>query len=501
MRKKPVVTMAALIFLLAGCNHISGTNLVQNVIKKINKESRAVDDLLQVYENNLVAEYDAVLADMEDATRYDIEIEIAETVRDIDGHLTAVYTNTEDVDLHEVYFRMFPNIEAGHMAASNIRVDGREVPLVLEHLDTAIRVELPDALPPGESVEISMDFTQTVSEKMGGNHGLYIYQDDILSLDQFFPIIPVYDDEGWNVEDPPVNGDMIYTDAAFFQVEVTAPNDLVLAGSGVELSSVVGGRNQTVVYAGGPQRDFYLAASPRFISESETVGDTCVTSYFVEEYRDSGEMVLETAVHALKSYNKRFGLYPYTEFDLVSAPMTAGGMEYSGATSLSIFYYDPDYAVDGLQFLEGAAAHEVAHQWFFNQIMSDQVDEPWLDEGLVQYATYLYYVDRYGEDGADGFVKTWYERWSRVDMQKIPIGRPAEEYAGTEYSAIIYGRGPLFFAALEEEIGEETFTRLLQEYTEKYRWGISDTASFKALAEKACDCDLTALFEDWVYEK
>jgi hypothetical protein len=132
--------------------------------------------------------------------------------------------------------------------------------------------------------------------------------------------------------------------------------------------------------------------------------------------------------------------------------------------------------------------------------MSDQIDEPWLDEALVQYATYLYYVDRYGEDNAQGYVNSWYDHWSRVEMADIPIGKPAVEYTQEEYSPIVYGRGPLFFAALKEEIGQETFNRLLRAYADEYRWGIAAAEDFRELAEKTCACDLSDLFEAWVYD-
>jgi aminopeptidase N len=211
-------------------------------------------------------------------------------------------------------------------------------------------------------------------------------------------------------------------------------------------------------------------------------------------------MVLETAVSALNSFNERFGLYPYEELDLISAPMTAGGMEYSSAVALSLNYYNPGYRVDGLIFLESAAAHEVGHQWFFNQVMSDQLDEPWLDEGLVQYATYLYFVDRYDEDNARGFVNSWTDRWQIVEEASIPIGKPAREYSRKEYGPIIYGRAPFFFMELRNQIGEATFDQLLRNYTDTYRWGISDTQAFKDLAEENCACDLTPLFEQWVYD-
>jgi hypothetical protein len=493
-------TFLVLLFSLAGCASLPAvqTQIANQAEGRSQFTPTAADPLAQ-YEANLVKTYQPVLAEMKMATRYRIEIEIADSISVISGHQEVLYSNNEDVPLKEVYFRLFPNNSGPYMTVSGLKVDGEPVQVVLDHRNTAMRVELPTELQPGQSVSISMDFNQTVPSEMGGNYGLYVYLDDILSLDQFFPIIPVYNEEGWNVEDPPINADMLYSDEAFFDVQVSAPSQLVLAGSGVAISSVDQDGRQVVRYAGGPQRDFFLAASPLYLSASRKVGDTKVTSYFLDEYRDGGMLVLESAVHALESYNERFGLYPYTELDLISTPMFAGGMEYSSAVSLSLYYYNPDHNIGNLTFLESVAAHEIAHQWFFNQVMSDQIKEPWLDESLVQYATYLYYVDRYGKTNAEGFVDSWYQRWTSVELESIPIGLPAAAYSEDEYGPIVYGRGPLFFAALKEKLGENEFDTFLRTYTDEYRWDIADSHKFKALAEETCTCDLTPLFEEWVY--
>ena len=81
-----------------------------------------------------------------------------------------------------------------------------------------------------------MDFEVSVPREMGGNYGLFGYFDGFLVLDEFYPVIPVYDDEGWNVEIPPDHGDVTYLDASFYLVRVTAPRELMVIASGVEVS-------------------------------------------------------------------------------------------------------------------------------------------------------------------------------------------------------------------------------------------------------------------------
>lgn len=452
------------------------------------------------YEPNLIMAFREDLADYQNATRYRIVVDIGEDMSSVIGSQEVHYTNTEKTPLDEIYFRLFPNVSADNMMVESVRADGLNVNFALEFENTAVKVELLEALDPGEAVNLSLDFSQSVPSVMGGNYGLYVYVDEILALDSFFPIIPVFNDEGWNVEDPPLNADMIFTDASFFEVQVSAPQDLVIVASGVEVESAQKSGRQMITFVAGPQRDFYLAASPRFVSESLQVNGTRVTSYYPPEVEKMGNLVLNTAAKALEIYSKRFGEYPYMELDLVSTPMQAGGMEYSGAAAMALFLYDSGATISGVPgsiFLESATAHEVAHQWFFNQVMNDQIDEPWLDEGLAQYLTYIYYLDTYRLSTSAAYRASWDARWERLDDEKIPIGKPAAEYEREEYSPIIYGRAPIFIQELEKEMGSETFANFLKDYVETYRWQIVNTRDFKSLAEQSCACDLGPIFREW----
>jgi aminopeptidase N len=180
--------------------------------------------------------------------------------------------------------------------------------------------------------------------------------------------------------------------------------------------------------------------------------------------------------------------------------MLAKGMEYPGIVAISQELYDPQAIVMGLPseiILESTVAHETAHQWFYNVVGNDQVDEPWLDEALVQYATGLYYEDVYGEASAEEYRESWDSLWDLVDRVDIPIGLPSGAYTDEEYQPIVYGRGPLFFMQLAEKLGPE-FDGFLREYYESHKWGIGTAEAFRQEAEECCQCDLTALFEEWV---
>lgn len=443
-----------------------------------------------------------VLGQLPGASVYEIDLEIAPDFNLLTGRQSVHYTNREDRALGEVYFQLFPNTAGGATNITSAEVDGQPVEPGYEYLDSAIRVPLPTPLPPGGVITVELEYAVQVSREMAGNYGLFGYFDGFLVLDEFYPVIPVYDDEGWNVQDPPPIGDVTYFDTSFYLVRVTAPADLVVISSGSLLEQEVTGDTRVVTLAAGPARDFYLAAGPNLIMLTEQVGPTTINSHAPPDYRAGAEFALQVAADALDSFGERFGPYPYREFDVVGTPMQALGIEYPGMTNIALDLYDLEAEVLGLParvVLESTVAHEVAHQWFYNVVGNDQVDDPWLDEAVVQYLTGLYYRDVYGEAAEQGLRESWVSRWDRIAGAEVPIGLATGAYTADEYSPIIYGRGPLFVALLEEEMGTETFAEFLRDYYQSNQWGIATGEGFRELAEQHCGCDLAGLFEKWVY--
>ena len=48
-------------------------------------------------------------------------------------------------------------------------------------------------------------------------------------------------------------------------------------------------------------------------------------------------------------------------------------------------------------------------------------------------------------------------------------------------------------------MGDETFDEFIRDYTNQLTWKISTPEFLQALAEQHCNCDLDALFDEWVY--
>ena len=136
-----------LLFHLAGCASFQLSKHKSRIKLKARPQvtPTAADPLAQ-YDANLVETYRPVLTEMKTATRYQIEIEIADSISNVSGHQEVLYSNNEDVPLKEVYFRLFPNNSGSYMTVSDLRVEGEPVQVVLDHRNTAMRVELPAEL-------------------------------------------------------------------------------------------------------------------------------------------------------------------------------------------------------------------------------------------------------------------------------------------------------------------------------------------------------------------
>ncbi|MCL4560473.1 MAG: M1 family metallopeptidase [Chloroflexi bacterium] len=454
-----------------------------------------------IFRSGLVLSEQGALDKLPGASVYHIDLSIGSDLTSLNGLEEVRYTNNETVSLNEIYFRLYPNLFGGSIEISHLEVDGTTAPSSLEQKNSALRIPLSPPLAPGQEAIISMDFSVRVPTEAGGNYNTFSYNNDVLALAQFYPLIPVYDASGWHIEIPPNYGDVTYTDASFFVVRLTATSDLTVAASGMQVAQENSGAKQTLTLVAGPVRDFYIAASTSYTEVSEQVGDTSIHSFAFAQDQESAQAALAYAKNAFASYNRRFGVYPYTEFDIAATATQALGVEYPGVVAIASRLYDPNGEIGGSPmrvYLESTIAHEIAHQWFYGVVGDDQVNQPWLDEAMAQYDTYLYYLDTYGASAAQSYQQSWYQRWDGVQRENIAIGMPVKDYSEVAYGAIVYGRGPIFLATLDQKMGKEKFDAFLKDYYQTYQWGIATTSGFESLAAKDCGCNLSALFKEWI---
>ena len=445
------------------------------------------------------------LADLElfpDATRYEIELTVDPSMTVITGHERVAYTNTEDVPLADLYLRLFPNTPGygGAMTAHNVSVDGEPTVPVDELGGSAVRIPLDPPLEPGASLDLVLDFTLEVPTEGDLGYRQLGYYDGYLALANAYPLVPVYDDEGWNVEVAPTHGDAVYSETAFYTVHLSAPEEMTLLASGTcSAPEPNPGAGVTWTCVTGPMRDFVAVLGPEYQVASHTVEGVTVNSAFYAKpprNTEGGARALDYASEAARLFSARFGLYPFTELDVVETPTRAGGIEYPGLVVINSGYYET--LSDRMEWV---VVHEVGHQWWYSLVGNDQVDEPWLDEALVQYSTLLYFEDRYGENVAARLVDQVFRRPYEELVETgrdAPAGLPVAAYSGEDYGPLVYQKGPLYFHALRQEVGDENFQAILQAYFAHNRYGVATPEEWLATVEAVAGDEYRGLYDRWI---
>jgi aminopeptidase N len=451
------------------------------------------------------------LSALQNLPRYTIQVDVNYDARTFQGREQVDYTNNERTPLDRLYFRLFPNGDRtygdGSLTVTQVTVDGQSVETQLSLEDTVLEVRLPRILKVGEKMQIELEFAGVVPEDFGGpenptGYGIYNFSDGVLALSGWYPILAVFDDEGWNLDPVYTVGDSVYSDAAFYTVDVTVRSDLVLVATGVEVHRQ--GLNGTTRYrfVSGPARDFFMIMSPDFQVVSEMVDGTTVNSYYLPQHERGGRRALEVAVGALRTFNERFGPYPYTELEIVDAPMrNAGGVEYPGIVLVADFLYDRSQQL----FFSVATAHEVAHQWWYNVVGNDVIDEPWLDEALTTFSSGLYFEAVRGPAAYQELRAQWQRGYEQIvergEDDLVTLGLPHFEGRdeASSYGVVVYWKGALFFQAVRDAIGDEAFFRALRNYYATHKYKIATPEDLLNAFEEAAGRQLDGLYQEWLY--
>jgi aminopeptidase N len=134
--------------------------------------------------------------------------------------------------------------------------------------------------------------------------------------------------------------------------------------------------------------------------------------------------------------------------------------------------------------LDVVVPHEVAHQWWYVQVGSDQHDHPWLDEALATYSEWLF-----AGDAATRFPET--------TTPAAPLNSPVSAFADlASYQQTTYVYGAQLYRDLAREIGEETLVRGLRSYAQEHRFGTATDEDLVASLSETAGADLAPFFEE-----
>ena len=360
----------------------------------------------------------------------------------------------------------YPNGESyGQIDFDVVKVDGTPVAYVIEGQDMDILSVPTKELFPDQSVTIEM----TYQIQLANIHHRLGYTENAVHLGNWFPILCVVKDNSFHCTPYYNVGDPFVSDVSNYSVTITLPENFVVASTGnmIEAQNTEGGI--TYHYQAEAVRDFALMMSPHYKKLSQTVGDTTVSYYYFAD--SEPQKSLATAVGSFEYFCKNIGDYPYESFAVCETDFCYGGMEYPGVVMVA----------SRSQSYQQAIAHETAHQWFYGVVGNDQIENAWMDEGLVEFLTYLYLDESGTQPLSQNILANTKTYTTYVDVLNhfyTDVERnfkPVYQYKNDgEYVIMTYVKGSLLFNTLYESLGEQKFWKSVANYYQTAQFSIAE---------------------------
>lgn len=200
---------------------------------------------------------------------------------------------------------------------------------------------------------------------------------------------------------------------------------------------------------------------------------------------DNNMSAIKATAPQLELFSDLFGLYPFyrEKYGHVMAPFS-GGMEHQTMTTLGIFNF-------------GIVAHELAHQWFGDNVTCATWKDIWLNEGYATYCEYL--------------AAQYLTPSSNALNVLLKIQSEAKKNSGTVYvddttnvgrifsSSLTYNKGGAVLHMLRYHLGDTAFFRLCKTYQQRYGNSNATTAQYQALVQEITGQDYSWFFNQWIY--
>ena len=252
--------------------------------------------------------------------------------------------------------------------------------------------------------------------------------------------------------------------------------------TGVQQSVKHDGATQVAHFTAQNVRDFAGILNTPFNHMTETINGTAITVSYRPTEQAQALVIMDTAKETFSIYEQLFGEYPWETLDLVSvdySDLFDGGMEYPQLVTINTAHVADD------EELGVTVAHEIAHQWFYSLVGNDGYREPWLDESLTTFASYVAYY------------QTTHFDWIDEQADDYSITSSVADFSSDEdeqYGEVMYDGGAQMLSKLHNLLGEDVFYEGLRTYVEEMRFQVATTADFIRIMQEVSGENLHPFF-------
>jgi hypothetical protein len=375
--------------------------------------------------------------------------------------------------------------------------------------ETDIRVELPRAVEPGETITLDMTWRARLPAiaLRTGHHGRFHM------VGQWFPKLARLEPDGTWAHFPFHHLAEFYADFGSYDVTIDVPEGFVVGATGQLVHEARGDGRVERTFLQDDVHDFAFTAWDGFEeATSETADGVDLRCLYPKGHERSAAIELDTVRFGIERLGRLYGRYPYRTLTIVHPPegaTEAGGMEYPTLITTGGEWYLP---LSGARLVDLVTIHELAHQWFYGMVATNESAHPFLDEGLTSFAEADVMEARFPGSSANvprfGFsvgVPALFRAGSLEASKNAPVAQPSSDFAtGLDYGALVYARAAVALLSLGGAYGDDAVRGALGVYARRYRFkhpGPSELLAVlrEALGDDAAEALRVALFErGWV---
>ena len=469
--------------------------------------------------------------------------------RDSDGALIAASPDFDHLEFDDLQELLTADTFDGRVKLRKV-TDGNGNKLDYTVVKTMMRVELPQALKPGQSTDLAIEWHYHINDGVviRSRTGYEYFEKDknyIYEIAQWYPRMVAYTDvHGWHHKQFLGRGEFTL-EFGDFEVNITVPADHIVAATGVLQNEqevltqaqrqrmqrarraknpvfivtpaeakanekTKSKRKKTWTFKAENVRDFAFASSRKFIwdAQAHTGGGKSVLA--MSFYPNEGEPLwskysTRAIVHTMDVYSRYTFEYPYPVAISVNGPIF--GMEYP-----MICFNGPRPLPDGTYFgktdvrlqrrfskyaLISVIIHEVGHNYFPMIVNSDERQWTWMDEGLNSFLQFLAeqeweedYPSRRGyPKDIVGFMTSDWQRPIMTNSESLrQFGNNAYAKAATALNIL-----------RETILGRALFDYAFKQYAQQWKFKRPMPADFFRIMEDASGVDLDWFWRGWFY--
>lgn len=206
---------------------------------------------------------------------------------------------------------------------------------------------------------------------------------------------------------------------------------------------------------------------------------------------------------------KYFGSqFPFPKLDQIASPVMGGAMENAGADIYddTILLLDKGASTQQKQVFGMVVSHELAHQWFGDDVTPAWWDDIWLNESFANWMGY-----RIGNEWRPELnigVNAIKEALVAMGTDALQVGRPIHQKILTNgeidsaFDKITYGKGGQVIAMIANYLGDEKFRDGVRLHLQRHPYGNATSDEFfAALADGGKEPRVLKSMQGFVYQQ